>query len=192
MNQPVTKRAIPGFEGKYEVWDTGDIYSLERTDIKGRKQGGRILKGTPDKDGYIKITLTISRGDQQTYRAHQLIAEAFVPGCQPGLQVNHKDLNKQNNHPSNLEWVTPKQNTQHAWANGRTAYDRSKPYNRTGIVARNKARRKYRYTDDDVSEMQQMYARGTPQHLIAAHFHCKQGTISQYLRGLLTPDMPPK
>lgn len=34
------------------------------------------------------------------------------------MQVNHKDLDKLNNHPDNLEWCTVSENTQHAYDTG--------------------------------------------------------------------------
>ena len=50
----------------------------------------------------------------KTMNVHILVAEAFV-GLRPeGMQVNHKDGVMLNNHYSNLEYVTPKQNIHHA------------------------------------------------------------------------------
>lgn len=51
---------------------------------------------------------------------HRLVASAFVPNPDPSvlLEVNHIDGNKTNNDPSNLEWVTSSQNSQHAFRNG--------------------------------------------------------------------------
>ena len=48
-----------------------------------------------------------------------LVARAFI-GKAPTkrYQVNHKDLNKQNNCDWNLEWVTNKENSDHYFANG--------------------------------------------------------------------------
>lgn len=50
--------------------------------------------------------------DNKVYRkgVHQLVAQAFVPGWFEGAVVNHKDANKLNNHYTNLEWVTQKEN----------------------------------------------------------------------------------
>ena len=37
-------------------------------------------------------------------------------------EINHKDMNSLNNHISNLEWVTHKENIKHAFDNGRKRY----------------------------------------------------------------------
>ena len=44
------------------------------------------------------------------------------------LQVNNIDGNKQNNDFRNLEWVTPSQNTKHAYDNGLNTNDYSKKF----------------------------------------------------------------
>ncbi len=60
------------------------------------------------KDGKVKV-----------YRIHRLVAETFI-GSAPSeeYQINHIDGNKANNSVDNLEWVTPKENTHHAFESG--------------------------------------------------------------------------
>lgn len=96
-----------------------------------------------DRDGYPRVTIYLGNGKYKVKHVHRLVAEQFVPNPDSNPQVNHKDGNKQNNHKDNLEWVTNKQNIRHAFDTGLAVpYDRSKPYNREGIVQSNIRRTK--------------------------------------------------
>lgn len=126
------------FMENYWVTQTGKVYSVKRP-----KGGGCFLKPSLDRYGYEKVALIISRHKRYTKTVHRLVAEAFIPRVEGKEHVNHKDGNKRNNHVDNLEWCSPKENTTHAWENGLCkSYDRSKPYNRQGIIDSNKRRKK--------------------------------------------------
>lgn len=99
-------KTIPFFEG-YEFYNNGMIYS---------KVAGRVLTGSNNPDGYISICFK-----EHTYKFHRLMCIAFHPiegknkyDDYKELQVNHKDGNKQNNQPDNLEWVNQSENITHA------------------------------------------------------------------------------
>ncbi len=61
---------------------------------------------------YIKVSLS-HKGKHFTAATHRLVAEVFVPNPDNKPFVNHKDLNNMNNHYTNLEWVTSRENTLH-------------------------------------------------------------------------------
>ena len=68
--------------------------------------------------GYLRLTLQIPGVGLVQTMAHRVVWE-FLHGPIPaGLQINHKDLDKRNNRPSNLEVVTGTENVQHAQAHG--------------------------------------------------------------------------
>lgn len=72
--------------------------------------GGKI-HGTPDD----KVRYLLYRG----VPIHRIVATTFIPNTDPKkIFVNHIDGNKQNNHVSNLEWVTPSENCTHAYQTG--------------------------------------------------------------------------
>jgi len=81
----------------------------------GRVSGihGKILTGRPDSNGYERVNVRLV-----DHRLHRLICAGFLPNENPSLCVNHKDGNKANNRPENLEWVTPSENQKHAYRTG--------------------------------------------------------------------------
>jgi hypothetical protein len=111
-----TWKAVPGYEGSYEVSDQGNVRSLDRTDSRGRKWKGIPRKPYETDNKYMGVFL--SNGHSTHYLVHRLVAAAFLGPRPEGLEVNHKDGNKHNNRPENLEYVTPSENKKHAFDNG--------------------------------------------------------------------------
>lgn len=63
--------------------------------------------------GYMIVTLC-HEGVRKNKRVHRLLAEAFIPNPSNKAHINHIDGVKLNNSLDNLEWATPKENTNHA------------------------------------------------------------------------------
>lgn len=49
-------------------------------------------------------------GISRYHNIHILVARVFVKGYSPGLEVNHKDMDRTNNASDNLEWMTHAEN----------------------------------------------------------------------------------
>ena len=77
-----------------------------------------------DKNGYLVVDL-YDGGKRTTARVHRLVAKEFISNPCNKPCVNHIDGNKHNNNISNLEWVTKKENSEHAWYNGLAKPSRS-------------------------------------------------------------------
>ena len=66
-------------------------------------------------NGYCRVYIRRdSTNKREDVYIHQIIAMLFVPNPKNLKQVNHKDCNRQNNHYTNLEWVTQIENFQYA------------------------------------------------------------------------------
>lgn len=91
-----------GYEGLYQVSNLGRVWSVKSQ---------AYLKGSSDKDGYIRVHLTAKNGKRKHESIHRLVAIAFIPNATGLPVVNHKDENKQNNNVDNLEWCSARYNT---------------------------------------------------------------------------------
>lgn len=74
-----------------------------------------ILKHIITENGYSAVSLNTKDNKRIQRKVHRLVMYSFkyFHGCEE-LQVNHIDGNKLNNNINNLEWVTPKENVNHA------------------------------------------------------------------------------
>lgn len=105
-------KEIKGYEGIYEVSDTGLIRNL-RKDPKSRTYPGKILKPGKTTKGYLFVNLSVN-GKVKNRMVHRLVAETFISNLKRLREINHIDGNKNNNHVENLQWCTRKENLKHA------------------------------------------------------------------------------
>ena len=90
-------RDIAGYEGHYQVSNTGEVRSV--------KNGPFLLKGDHQRNGYKRVYLWLN-GGKKNFCVHRLVAEAFIPNPFHLTDVNHLDEDKDNNAVWNLEWCT--------------------------------------------------------------------------------------
>lgn len=93
----------------YYISNFGNVYS---------KKSGFLKKLIPALDGqknYLLIGLS-RNGQRHRKLVHRLVAQAFIPNPHQLPEVNHKDKNKKNNHVSNLEWCTRKENLEDSYS----------------------------------------------------------------------------
>ena len=105
---------INGFEGRYQVNEFGQVYSLLKK---------KWLKPGLTKNGYLVYNLTpVNIRPQITYTAHALVFMHYIGTDYEGT-INHIDGNKLNNHYSNLEVISHSENVRHAINTGLKKYE---------------------------------------------------------------------
>lgn len=134
MNQEIW-RAVPNYEGYYEVSDCGNVRSLDRTIIA--KDGveyhkkGKMLHPSPKAPANKYLFVNLKKGKLKRVSVHRLVASAFVDGYEEGLHVDHLNGNTFDNRASNLEWVTQAENNKRARDKGLCNVAKMKASHRT-------------------------------------------------------------
>ena len=106
---------VLNWETLYEVNENGEVRN---------KLTQHILVGDINGGGYHRVRLYNKNHipSKRRFFVHRLVAQAFIPNEYNLPEVNHKDMNKANNHISNLEWVDRKTNERHCRRNGGKLY----------------------------------------------------------------------
>lgn len=87
-------------------------YSISEDGEVRINKSGATLKSRLNKYGYLRVNLW-GGVKYETVSVHILVAAAFI-SARIKDEINHIDGNKRNNHFSNLEYVTYKENYAHA------------------------------------------------------------------------------
>ena len=157
---PMNHRIIPKYPD-YVATTGGKIFSCKfgkRLELKQRTHRGR----------YKYVTLTMG-GVQERFYVHRLVCAAWFGWPEARLYVNHKNGNKADNRPQNLEWVTPLENSNHAA--------------RTGTAFR-------KLSDYHVECIRSQHALGVSKRRLAGIFNVSRTHIRRIITGQLrtTPD----
>ena len=99
------KKIINNFTD-YEIDSLGIV-------ISNKTKISKNLITVIDKKGYLSVRLC-NKNSIQRKSIHRLVAESFIANPLNKPCVNHIDGNKLNNCVENLEWVTVKENYDHA------------------------------------------------------------------------------
>lgn len=168
-------RPVPGWEGLYEISNHGRLKTLQRRFLRHgitRYWPEKIKKFSSCKKGYRISRLTHNeRG--QTVKLHRLVATVFIRPPLLREEVNHKDGVKSNNVVTNLEWVTAKENAQHAVRTG------------LRVAAKGESHGRAKLREVDIPVIRALLATGEGVTIIAKKFNVSTGPIAGIKQGKL-------
>lgn len=96
-NREVVYRKIPSLLFMYEISEDG-------RHVRNVKSKHELRQQLTDK-GYYRVHVSIKGKDRKVF-VHNLVAECWLGPKPDGLETDHIDRNKSNNHYSNLRYVT--------------------------------------------------------------------------------------
>jgi len=164
-------KAIPGFEGLYEVSNLGRIKSIRREILRTTPRdvtkfcyasyGGKVLKPSVAKSRYNKLNpypifcfVTLSKQNiQYNKRVHRLVLESFVGSCPAGMEGCHNDGDPTNNKLSNLRWDTASANQRDRKLHGTAGGFKKGQNSMSGTITRGSANKLSKLKEKDVLEI---------------------------------------
>lgn len=163
-------KPVPGYEGLYDVSNTGQVRALDRV-VRSRWGTDKPIKGglkafAKNSQGYHSVHL-YKVGKMGRAYVHRLVASVFLPNPQELPQVNHHDGDKSNNAVTNLEWCTGTSNCTHAL--------------RTNLYESAKGQQiaSAKLTEAEVREVRELAARGEMHKDIASVFGIGRKAITK-------------
>jgi hypothetical protein len=89
-----------------EIWKEYGSYQVSNHgNVKGQK--GQLMKPSTN-NGYKQVVIH-DNGKKKMF-VHRMVLLVFVGECPEGMECDHIDRNKENNHIDNLKWVTKYEN----------------------------------------------------------------------------------
>lgn len=177
-NANVEYRQIDQFPA-YRVGSDGSVWSIFKLrNIHGRRgcesylaEPWRRLVCPKNGHGY-RIVAFRNKGTEVRRQVHQIVAEYFLGPCPDNMEVNHKNGIKTDNRVSNLEYVTDKENVQHAIRTGLRRQDKTNGMNHGNAVM----------CDEDVFRMLSLEGAMT-QRKIAGLIGVSKNVVNAVFRG---------
>lgn len=157
----VDVEAVSSAENRYAVDREGNVYSLVRRFPKK-------LRPVMNSDGYHKVSIHYVAQKRKLVSIHRMVAEAFIPMEEGKAFVNHKNGIKTDNRVENLEWVTSKENVNHAIKSGLLV----PPYNDQGLRDE---------SDAKAAVAKALRRKGVAYKEIAATLGCSLSTAHRYV-----------
>lgn len=171
-----------GLRFRYAVSNQGRVASFTE-----KVEDGKLVKGSAQ-DGYRIMRLKIKYKGKMSYHHfffHHLIAAAFVKNRNPKkyTHIIHKDYNRGNNLPDNLEWTTKTE--MHSYSNKSPK----------AVAARKKRLATfsgYKLNEKDVLKIKSLLDEGKTLRKIAEQFGVSDMQIFRIKKGLNWSHIKPK
>jgi hypothetical protein len=157
VSEQIWKDVI-GYEGLYQVSNLGNVKSLGNK--FSRKE--RLLKLSFQSKGYLTVVLQ-KDAKRKMVLVHRIVAEHFIHNVESKPQINHIDGNKTNNAIENLEWVSHRENLNHAIKNN--------------LTLKGEENRNSKLKDVDVIKIHSLLQKGTTTKELSETYNVSYSTI---------------